>query len=51
MAPRRPGDAAVLVAASDRARAAGWNPRFGALEDIVRTAFAWREKHPHGYGD
>ena len=51
MAPRRPGDAAVLVAASDRARSAGWNPRFGALEDIVRTAFAWREKHPHGYGD
>jgi UDP-glucose 4-epimerase len=48
---RRPGDPPVLVAASDRARAAGWRPRFGALDDIVRTAFAWREAHPGGYGD
>jgi UDP-glucose 4-epimerase len=47
---RRPGDPPVLVAASDRARAAGWRPRFGALDDIVRTAFAWRETHPEGYG-
>jgi len=50
MAPRRPGDAAVLVAASDRARAAGWTPRHEALDEIVRTAFAWREAHPDGYG-
>jgi len=50
MAPRRPGDAPVLVAASDQARRAGWEPRFGALEDIVRTAFAWRKTHPDGYG-
>jgi UDP-glucose 4-epimerase len=47
---RRPGDAAVLVAASDRARAAGWTPQHEALDDIVRTAFAWREAHPDGYG-
>ena len=50
IAPRRPGDAAVLVAASDQARRAGWACRFGALEDIVRTAFAWRKAHPDGYG-
>ncbi len=50
MAARRPGDPAILVAASDRARAAGWHPRHEALDDIVRTAFAWREAHPHGYG-
>jgi UDP-glucose 4-epimerase len=50
IAPRRAGDAAVLVAASDRAKAAGWQPRFGALDDIVRSAFAWRERHPDGYG-
>jgi UDP-glucose 4-epimerase len=50
IAARRPGDPAVLVAASDRARAAGWRPRHEALDDIVRTAFAWREKHPDGYG-
>ena len=47
---RRPGDAAVLVAASDRARAAGWAPRHESLDAIVRTAFAWREAHPNGYG-
>ncbi|MSP01451.1 MAG: UDP-glucose 4-epimerase GalE [Acetobacteraceae bacterium] len=50
MSPRRPGDAAVLVAASGRARAAGWRPRHEALDDIVRSAFAWREAHPDGYG-
>ena len=50
VAERRPGDPAVLIAASDQARAAGWSPRFEALDDIVRTAFAWREAHPHGYG-
>ena len=47
---RRPGDTAVLVASSVRARLAGWQPRYGALDDIVRTAFAWREAHPDGYG-
>lgn len=51
MAPRRAGDAAVLVAASDRARAAGWRPMHEALDDIVRTALVWREAHPGGHGD
>lgn len=50
IAARRPGDPAVLVAASHRARAAGWRPRHEALDDIVRTAFAWRAAHPDGYG-
>jgi UDP-glucose 4-epimerase len=49
-APRREGDPAVLVAASARAMAAGWRPRFGALDDIVRTAWVWRESHPDGFG-
>ena len=50
--PRRPGDPARLVAASDRIKAqTGWAPRFAALEDIVRTAYAWRLAHPQGYGD
>ena len=48
---RRAGDAAVLVASSARAQQAGWQPRLGSLDDIVRTAFAWRESHPNGYGD
>jgi UDP-glucose 4-epimerase len=50
IAARRPGDPAVLVAASARARSAGWQPRHETLDDIVRTAFAWRESHPDGYG-
>jgi UDP-glucose 4-epimerase len=49
-APRREGDPAVLVAGSVKAMQAGWRPRFGALDDIVRTALAWRETHPDGYG-
>jgi UDP-glucose 4-epimerase len=52
LAPRRPGDPPVLVASARRIRAeAGWQPRHAALDDIVRTAFAWRAAHPHGYGD
>jgi len=51
MAPRRSGDAAVLVASSERARQAGWQPGHGDLDDIVGTAFAWRQSHPGGYGD
>ncbi|HQT76686.1 MAG: UDP-glucose 4-epimerase GalE [Rhodospirillales bacterium 20-64-7] len=48
---RRPGDAAVLVASSLRAQQAGWQPALGELDEIVRTAFVWREQHPNGYGD
>jgi UDP-glucose 4-epimerase len=48
--PRRAGDAAVLVASSDKARQAGWQPRFGDLDAIVGTAFNWRQAHPGGYG-
>ena len=52
LAPRRPGDPPVLVASARRIRAeANWQPRHAALEAIVRTAFAWREAHPSGYGD
>ena len=52
LAPRRPGDPPVLVASARRIRAeAGWQPRHAALDDIVRTAFTWREAHPKGYGD
>lgn len=47
---RRPGDPAVLVAASDLIRAeTGWTPRYVALDDIVQTALPWRIAHPQGY--
>ncbi|MBD0270348.1 MAG: UDP-glucose 4-epimerase GalE [Acetobacteraceae bacterium] len=49
---RRAGDPAVLVASSQRLRDdTGWSPKLGALEDIVRTAWAWHAAHPHGFGD
>lgn len=48
---RRAGDASVLVASSERAKQAGWRPEHGDLDDIVRSAFVWRQSHPDGYGD
>ncbi len=52
IAPRRPGDPPVLVASSERLRAAtGWAPQFPGLRAIVASAAAWRVAHPAGYGD
>jgi len=51
-APRRPGDPAVLYAASDRAqRELGWQPKFADLEVIVRHAWQWHSTHPRGYSN
>ena len=44
-APRRPGDAAELVADARRIRAVlGWQPRHEDLRFIVRTALAWERR-------
>jgi UDP-glucose-4-epimerase GalE len=52
LAPRRPGDPAVLYAAPQKAQAElHWTPRYADLETIVRTAWEWHRTHPHGYGD
>ena len=49
-AARRPGDPAVLIASSERARRElGWKPRYPALRDIVETAWQWHREHPSGY--
>jgi len=41
---RRPGDPAVLVANSDKIRSElGWEPMYGDLEDMVRTAWIWHQ--------
>lgn len=51
-APRREGDPAILVASSERAiRQLGWRPAYDSLEEIVRTAWQWHQKHPRGYDD
>lgn len=50
--PRRPGDPAVLVASSDRARTVlGWRPVFSTLDEIVESAWRWHREHPHGYAN
>jgi UDP-glucose 4-epimerase len=49
-APRRPGDAARLVA--DAARISielGWEPRIPALETIIASAWELHSRHPEGY--
>ena len=49
-APRRPGDAAVLVASSEKIkRVLGWNPQHSDVEAIVRSAWEWHQAHPKGY--
>jgi UDP-glucose 4-epimerase len=49
-APRRPGDPAALVGASERAKAElGWTPKFTELKRIIETAWDWYQQHPHGY--
>lgn len=51
-APRRPGDPAKLIAGSERIRQDwGWQPRYPELETIVRHAWDWHARHPHGYGE
>lgn len=49
--PRRPGDPAILVASSERARHdLGWEPKHPTLEEIIASAWEWHRRHPHGYG-
>ncbi|MGH2967349.1 MAG: UDP-glucose 4-epimerase GalE, partial [Solirubrobacterales bacterium] len=49
--PRREGDPPVLVAANDLARdVLSWAPRRGTLEEMIGSAWAWRLRHPAGYG-
>jgi UDP-glucose 4-epimerase len=52
VAPRRPGDAARLVASSEKIRRElGWTPRMPALREIVASAWEWHRTHPRGYDD
>ncbi len=50
IAPRRPGDPAVLVADSARiSEELGWNRRHTRLEDTVNAAWLFKVSHPNGY--
>jgi UDP-glucose 4-epimerase len=50
--PRRPGDAARLVASSEKIRRElDWTPRTPALRDIVASAWEWHRAHPRGYAE
>jgi UDP-glucose 4-epimerase len=49
-APRRQGDAAVLVASCKKFREKfGWEPKHSSLEEIVASAWEWHSRHPEGY--
>jgi UDP-glucose 4-epimerase len=50
--PRRPGDPPILVASAARAaELLGWRPARPSLDDMVGSAWAWRQAHPIGYPD
>src|SRR5689334_14200854 len=50
--PRRPGDPPTLVASASRAAdVLDWRPQRPSLEEVVGSAWAWRQAHPGGYAD
>ncbi|HKV62643.1 MAG TPA: UDP-glucose 4-epimerase GalE [Candidatus Acidoferrum sp.] len=50
LGPRRPGDPAVLVASKEKLKSAlGWEASHSSLEEIIQSAWAWKEKNPRGY--
>jgi UDP-glucose 4-epimerase len=47
---RRPGDPAVLVASAQRIRTElGWAPQVPDLEQIIESAWTWRQANQKGY--
>ena len=45
VAPRRPGDSAQIIAASERARTTlGWEPQYDDLATIIGHALAWEQR-------
>jgi UDP-glucose 4-epimerase len=47
---RRAGDPPALVAVPQRSRAVlGFEPAITSIDEIVETAWRWREAHPRGY--
>ncbi|HEX8522589.1 MAG TPA: UDP-glucose 4-epimerase GalE [Tepidisphaeraceae bacterium] len=49
--PRRAGDAIALYADPSRAKEVlGWEAKHKDPVEIIRSAWNWHSKHPHGYG-
>lgn len=49
-ADRRPGDPAILVADASRSETIlGWQPRRSTLDEMVSSAWNWRQRFPRGY--
>ena len=52
LGPRRPGDPAVLVASKEKLkRTLGWEASHSSLEEIIQSAWAWKQRYPCGYTD
>jgi UDP-glucose 4-epimerase len=50
LSPRRAGDPAVLVASKEKLkRMLGWEAGHSSLDEIIGSAWAWKQKHPRGY--
>src|SRR6266496_4302172 len=50
--PRRPGDPPRLIASSEKIKKElGWQPQFQSLDAIIKSAWAWHQKFPHGYAE
>lgn len=45
---RRQGDPAVLIADAAKLSAIGWEPQYSSLENIIETAWRWKNKSKSG---
>lgn len=49
---RRPGDPHQLIADARRAnQVLGWVPERSTLDEMIGSAWEWRQRHPNGYRD
>src|ERR1700736_2392533 len=50
--PRRPGDPAILVASKEKLKTMlGWEATHSSLEEIISSAWSWKQQHPRGYAE
>ena len=51
-AERRAGDPPILIANSDKATLElGWMPQHSELDNIIQSAWKWRQVNPNGYAE